>query len=629
MTTPEKKLENTERNAERGATPAVATSPFARSVASLKDAISYGEGRVPETVLLDAAETLERLSQRRELSTEHTVIGFFGATGSGKSTLFNAIAGQNIALSAPTRPTTSTVQAAIWEAEGSEELLDWLGIDKRVYPQTQALATEGETTEGNEAGGNNKVAGGVAAPNAVTEPAPGLFNRIRRAVGGRGEMRTRTGGLILLDMPDFDSVTTTNRDLAARMMRYVDVLVWVVDPQKYADAVIHRDFMVPLAASGAQALCVLNQADKLAPAEVPAVLASLTRLLQAEGTEAHLLAAPIAVSARTGEGVDVLRDLLAQVAAAKSLSLQRTDAQLHATASQLRTYAGGEGTVLAGAYALEAEQKLVKACYSSSQAEQVLQAATASYRRAAGQRTGWILTRWMSRLKADPLRRLHLGQQDETKSASKAEKSAGIVEAASAGARVVFVSDAGMPTVSDPGFRLARAAIDAGVPLSVLPGPSAPLVALALSGLPSDRFAFEGFLPRKDGEATRYLEGLATDPHTLIFFESPRRAAATLTRMAEVFGTDRAAAMCRELTKDYEEVRRGTLGQLAEGADDVLGEVTIVVAGYTHSTRAEDHVGAVLALAAEGMRLKDAAAEVAAATGARKNDLYKAALAAR
>ena len=433
MTTPEKKLKNTlenkaaERHTERGATPAVATSPFARSVASLKDAISYGEGRVPEPVLLDAAETLERLSQRRELSTEHTVIGFFGATGSGKSTLFNAIAGQNIALSAPTRPTTSTVQAAIWEAEGSEELLDWLAIDKRVYPQTQALAAEGDTTESNEADGNNKASGSAAAPNAVTEPAPGLFNRIRRAIGGRGEMLTRTGGLILLDMPDFDSVTTTNRDLAARMMRYVDVLVWVVDPQKYADAVIHHDFMVPLAASGAQALCVLNQADKLAPAEVPAVLASLTRLLQAEGTEAHLLAAPIAVSARTGEGIDVLRDLLAQVAAAKSLSLQRTDAQLHATASQLRTYAGGEGTVLAGAYALEAEQKLVKACYASSQAEQVLEAATASYRRAAGQHTGWILTRWMSRLKADPLRRLHLGQQEETKSASKAEKSAGML----------------------------------------------------------------------------------------------------------------------------------------------------------------------------------------------------------
>ena len=212
---------------------------------------------------------------------------------------------------------------------------------------------------------------------------------------------------------------------------------------------------------------------------------------------------------------------------------------------------------------------------------------------------------------------------------NEAEKAAGIVESARGGARVVFVSDAGMPTVSDPGFRLACAAIDAGVPLSVLPGPSAPLVALALSGLPSDRFAFEGFLPRKDGEATRYLQDLATDPHTLIFFESPRRAATTLSRMAEVLGGDRRAALCRELTKDYEEVRRGTLGELAEGTDDVLGEVTIVVAGYERSARAEDHVGAVLALAAEGMRLKDAAAEVAAATGARKNDLYKAALAAK
>lgn len=212
---------------------------------------------------------------------------------------------------------------------------------------------------------------------------------------------------------------------------------------------------------------------------------------------------------------------------------------------------------------------------------------------------------------------------------NEAEKAAGIVEAARGGARVVFVSDAGMPTVSDPGFRLACAAIDAGVPLSVLPGPSAPLVALALSGLPSDRFAFEGFLPRKDGEATRYLQDLATDPHTLIFFESPRRAAATLSRMAEVLGGDRRAALCRELTKDYEEVRRGTLGELAEGADNILGEVTIVVAGYERSARAEDHVGAVLALAAEGMRLKDAAAEVADATGARKNDLYKAALAAK
>lgn len=208
-------------------------------------------------------------------------------------------------------------------------------------------------------------------------------------------------------------------------------------------------------------------------------------------------------------------------------------------------------------------------------------------------------------------------------------KASGLVRSARDGATVLLVSDAGMPTVSDPGYRVVTEAIAQGVPVSAIPGPSAPLTALALSGLPSDRFAFEGFLPRKDGEATRYLQDLAADPHTLIFFESPRRAASTLARMARVFGGERRAAVCRELTKEHEEVRRGTLGELASGAADVLGEVTIVVAGYERGTRAEDHVGAVLALAAEGMRLKDAAAEVAAATGARKNELYKAALAAK
>ena len=238
-----------------------AVSTFARAVASLNDALEYGRDRLPESVVLEASEALERLSRRRELSTEHTIIGFFGATGSGKSTLFNAVAGYPIARSAPTRPTTSAVQAAVWGAEDSDELLDWLGIENRVYPQSTEFIRDVE-------GQTQNAASTQPAPNAVTEPAPGLFNRIRRMVG-RGETRTRTGGLILLDMPDFDSVTTANRELAARMMRYVDVLVWVVDPQKYADAVIHSEFMVPLAASGAQTLCVLNQADKLEPSEVP------------------------------------------------------------------------------------------------------------------------------------------------------------------------------------------------------------------------------------------------------------------------------------------------------------------------------------------------------------------------
>lgn len=390
-----------------------AVSTFARAVASLNDALDYGRDRLPEPVVLEASEALERLSRRRELSTEHTIIGFFGATGSGKSTLFNAVAGYPIARSAPTRPTTSAVQAAVWCAEDSDELLDWLGIENRVYPQSTEFIRDVERQTPNAASAQ-------PAPNAVTEPVPGLFNRIRRMVG-RGETRTRTGGLILLDMPDFDSVTTANRELAARMMRYVDVLVWVVDPQKYADAVIHSEFMVPLAASGAQTLCVLNQADKLAPSEVPAVLASLTHLMQTEGTDRHLLAPPLALSARTGEGMDALRDLLAQVAAAKSASLQSTDAQLYAIASELRAYAGGEETTLTGADALTAERELTQACYDASPATQVLEAATESYRRAARTRTGWIATRWMGRLKADPLRRLHLGTGSSGKNGTKSE----------------------------------------------------------------------------------------------------------------------------------------------------------------------------------------------------------------
>ena len=149
-----------------------------------------------------------------------------------------------------------------------------------------------------------------------------------------------------------------------------------------------------------------------------------------------------------------------------------------------------------------------------------------------------------------------------------------------------------------------------------------------MSGLPSDRFSFEGFLPRKDREARRALDGLAKDPHTLIFFESAKRLNDTLVRMAEAFGGTRQAVVCRELTKVHEEVLRGDLnGLIARTAGEVLGEITLVVAGYRGQEDPDDHVEAVLELAAsEGVRLKDAAARVAQETGLRKNDLFKAAL---
>ena len=154
------------------------------------------------------------------------------------------------------------------------------------------------------------------------------------------------------------------------------------------------------------------------------------------------------------------------------------------------------------------------------------------------------------------------------------------VEALLAGERVLLVTDAGMPSVSDPGYRLVAAAVEAGVDVIAVPGPSAVLTALAVSGLPVDRFCFEGFLPRKAGERARRLADLAAEQRTMVFFEAPHRTEAALAAMAEAFGADRPAAVCRELTKTHEEVRRGPLAELvAWAADGVRGEVTIVVAG--------------------------------------------------
>ena len=200
--------------------------------------------------------------------------------------------------------------------------------------------------------------------------------------------------------------------------------------------------------------------------------------------------------------------------------------------------------------------------------------------------------------------------------------------AAAADADVVLVSDAGMPTVSDPGFAVVRAAIDAGVRVTAVPGPSAVLTALAVSGLPTDRFVFEGFPPRKPGERRRFLEALAAERRTVVLFESPNRTASLLAAMVEVFGPDRRAVVARELTKLFEEVVHGTVAELAAWAGDgVRGEVVVVLAG---AEAGEADPGAaleqVLALTASGTSLKDAAAQVAARTGLSRRDLYEAAL---
>jgi 16S rRNA (cytidine1402-2'-O)-methyltransferase len=198
-----------------------------------------------------------------------------------------------------------------------------------------------------------------------------------------------------------------------------------------------------------------------------------------------------------------------------------------------------------------------------------------------------------------------------------------LLDALREGRRVVLVTDAGMPSVSDPGYRLVAAAVAEGLAVTAVPGPSAVLTALALSGLPVDRFAFEGFLPRKAGERTRALRALAADTRTLVFFEAPHRIAEALAAMAEVLGADRPAAVCREMTKTYEEVRRGGLGELAAwAADGVRGEITVVVQGA--------EPGALPVATQEGGDPRKAAlAAVAAAYGLDRKDVYDAVVAAK
>lgn len=206
-----------------------------------------------------------------------------------------------------------------------------------------------------------------------------------------------------------------------------------------------------------------------------------------------------------------------------------------------------------------------------------------------------------------------------------------LVAAIQAGATVLVISDAGMPVISDPGFRLVAACVDAGLPVGCLPGPSAVMTALVVSGLPSDRFCFEGFAPRKKSARRTWLASLADEPRTCVFFESPRRLAACLADAVEQLGGARRAAICRELTKVHEEVVRGSLEELAAWADDgVLGEITVVLAGATPRADVPSLVAMVEDMVAGGVRVKDACSEVAAAhAGVRSRQLYDAVLQSR
>ena len=213
---------------------------------------------------------------------------------------------------------------------------------------------------------------------------------------------------------------------------------------------------------------------------------------------------------------------------------------------------------------------------------------------------------------------------------NEASRTAELLGELAEGRNVVVATDAGMPSVSDPGYRLVAAAVEQGDEVTCVPGPSAVLTALAVSGLPVDRFCFEGFLPRSGGPRRRRLEELSAEPRTMVFFEAPHRLADFLADCATELGVDRRAAVCRELTKPYEEVRRGGLAELAEWAvEHARGEICVVIEGREAVDEDEDALALVQRRITDGEKLSAAVAEVAKLTGANKKQLYQAALDAR
>lgn len=325
---------------------------------ALRRALETGEGRLPEAVLAPAREALALATERVNLSAEHTVVALAGATGAGKSSLFNELAGAELARTGRVRPTTSHALAVVCEGEGPDAgaLLEWLGVPERVDV----------------------------------------------AVGAR-----HPAGLVLLDLPDHDSVVAEHRLRADHVTQRADLVVWVTNPQKYADAVLHARYLAPLAGHEGSVLVVLNQVDRLTPAQASECARDLARLVREDGLRARVLA----TSALTGEGVGALGDVVIEAAERRRAATERLHARLRGAARELLAVlppepAGGS-PVRADALAA-ARAELVAALEQASGVDLVVAAVEASALRDAAGTAGWPPTRWVRRLRADPLRTLGL-----------------------------------------------------------------------------------------------------------------------------------------------------------------------------------------------------------------------------
>ena len=336
----------------RRAEPAVPDSDTVASrLRAVDRVVELGEGRLDDTLLAPAREVSRRAGERLRLSGAHTVVALAGATGSGKSSLFNALAGTTVSQPGVRRPTTGVAHAVVWGADGAGPLLDWLDIPRRHH-----LDVDGD------------------------------------------DLR----GLVLLDLPDHDSTVVAHRLEVDRLVALVDILVWVLDPQKYADAAIHDRYLKPLAGHGEVMLVVLNQVDRLHPGDVPDAVTDVRTLLAADG----LPDVPVLpVSALSGDGLDRLRAVLTGAVTAHRAALRRIAADLDGVGADLARVVGGPPRD-------DVDTTARRALNAALDSAAGVPAVGAAVQRAAVHRavaaTGFPFTRWVRKLRPDPLRRLHL-----------------------------------------------------------------------------------------------------------------------------------------------------------------------------------------------------------------------------
>ncbi len=328
-------------------------------IVGLETAAEAARGRLDDAVVEDARTVAERASARLKLSADHTVVAIAGATGSGKSSTFNALTGLELSAVGVRRPTTSWATACVWGAEGAGELLDWLGIPPR---------------------------------HQVTRDSKLDTGREDRALDG----------VVLLDLPDHDSTEVSHHLEVDRLVQLADLLVWVLDPQKYADAALHDRYLAPLASHQDVMLVVLNHVDTVPEAQRPSMLADVRRLLDGEGLDKVPV---LAVSARHGIGIDDLREEIARRAAQKKSTKTRMEADLRAAALRLQAESG---TAKSRVLPAERVRALEEAFADAAGVPTVVRAVEQSTRMRARRATGWPVTAWFSRLKPDPLKRLHL-----------------------------------------------------------------------------------------------------------------------------------------------------------------------------------------------------------------------------